>query len=110
MRVSPPELDRLLPGPYISESITRRPVRRKWSAVQAPNTPAPTTTTSKLFIQVTCSCRSGAQTVQHGLRNIQVTVVAGTERDLRFHLAVKVRAARYREIELASEHGIALHV
>src|ERR1700722_20228794 len=49
MRDSPPELDRLLPGPNISTSRTRRPDRRKCNAVQAPKTPAPTTTASKLI-------------------------------------------------------------
>src|SRR5919201_1376492 len=50
MRDSPPELARLLPGPYASSSRTRSPRFRKCQAVQAPNTPAPTTATSKLFV------------------------------------------------------------
>src|SRR6266699_2325997 len=44
-RVSPPELARELPGPQASTSVTRAPWRRRNSAVQPPNAPAPTTTT-----------------------------------------------------------------
>src|SRR5712664_4244366 len=43
-RVSPPELARELPGPQASTSVTRAPWRRRNSAVQPPNAPAPTTT------------------------------------------------------------------
>src|ERR1700716_4099248 len=42
-RVSPPELARELPGPQASTSVTRAPWRRRNSAVQPPNAPAPTT-------------------------------------------------------------------
>src|SRR5712691_622325 len=44
-RVSPPELARALPGPQASTSVTRAPppLRRRNSAVQPPNAPAPTT-------------------------------------------------------------------
>src|SRR5688572_12168845 len=44
-RVSPPELARELPGPQASTSVTRAPPLRSDSAENAPNTPAPTTTT-----------------------------------------------------------------
>src|SRR6187551_810255 len=47
-RVSPPELARELPGPHASTSVTRAPPRRRYSAVQPPNAPAPTTTTEGL--------------------------------------------------------------
>src|SRR5438132_13488244 len=43
-RVSPPELDRELPGPHESMSVTCAPRRRRCSAVHPPNAPAPTTT------------------------------------------------------------------
>src|SRR6266511_2033141 len=42
-RVSPPELARELPGPQASTSVTRAPWRRRNSAVQPPNAPAPIT-------------------------------------------------------------------
>src|ERR1051325_8271636 len=45
MRVSPPELARLLPGPHASMSVTSAPPRRRCSAVHPPNAPAPTTAT-----------------------------------------------------------------
>src|SRR5512144_876214 len=43
MRVSPPELAREFPGPHESTSVTRAPRRCRYSAVQPPNAPAPTT-------------------------------------------------------------------
>ena len=46
MRDSPPELERLLPGPKASSSVTVSPALCSACAVHAPNTPAPTTTTS----------------------------------------------------------------
>ncbi len=46
IRLSPPELDRLCPGPQASISTTDAPDRRRCHAVQAPNTPAPTTAKS----------------------------------------------------------------
>src|SRR5262245_23757838 len=45
IRVSPPELARELPGPQASSMVTRAPRRRRWSAVQPPKAPAPTTAT-----------------------------------------------------------------
>src|SRR5262249_56535427 len=44
--VSPPDEDREFPGPYASTRTTVRPRSRRRRAVKAPNTPAPTTTTS----------------------------------------------------------------
>src|SRR5881397_3163387 len=49
-RVSPPELARELPGPQASTSVTRAPRRSRWSAVQPPNAPAPTTTTCRCLL------------------------------------------------------------
>src|SRR6266850_7910302 len=49
-RVSPPELARELPGPQASSSVTRAPPRNRWSAVQPPNAPAPTTTTWRCLL------------------------------------------------------------
>src|SRR5262249_9535858 len=49
MRDSSPELDRECPGPYASNSATRFPRSANASAVHAPTTPAPTTTTSYFF-------------------------------------------------------------
>jgi putative ABC transport system ATP-binding protein len=46
MRDSPPELERLLPGPKASISVTRRPAVCSACAVQVPKTPAPITATS----------------------------------------------------------------
>src|SRR4051812_36477808 len=43
MRVSPPELDFELPGPHASIKVTRAPPRKRCSAVQPPNAPAPIT-------------------------------------------------------------------
>src|SRR5688572_14696651 len=45
IRVSSPELDRECPAAYWSTSVTSAPRTRRWWAVHAPNTPAPTTTT-----------------------------------------------------------------
>src|SRR5207248_292656 len=39
----PPELERELPGPQASTSVTFAPACRRCSAVQPPNAPAPTT-------------------------------------------------------------------
>src|ERR1700761_7324451 len=50
MRDSPAELARALPGPYESTSKTRLSRRAKCDAVHAPNTPAPTMTTSNRSI------------------------------------------------------------
>src|SRR6202158_2452444 len=44
-RVSPPELERELPGPQASTSVTRAPRRHSQSASQPPKAPAPTTAT-----------------------------------------------------------------
>src|SRR5688572_24587306 len=44
-RVSPPELERALPGPHASISSTFAPRLRRCSAVHPPNAPAPMTTT-----------------------------------------------------------------
>src|SRR5450631_3945841 len=46
MRDSPPELERLLPGPNASSSVTLSPAACSACAIHAPNTPAPTTATS----------------------------------------------------------------
>jgi hypothetical protein len=46
MRDSPPELARLFAAPYASSRRTDFPSRRSRYAIQAPNTPAPTTATS----------------------------------------------------------------
>ena len=46
IRVSSPDVAREWPAPNASISVVRQPRRRAWSAVQAPITPAPTTTTS----------------------------------------------------------------
>src|SRR3954463_111648 len=53
-RVSPPELDRLLPGPHASMSVTMAPRRRSASAVHPPNAPAPTTTTFTAYGRKSC--------------------------------------------------------
>src|SRR5688572_13651844 len=45
-RVSSPEVERALPGPYASTSVTLRPRWRRLSAVKLPQAPAPMTTTS----------------------------------------------------------------
>src|ERR1700743_2000077 len=50
MRDSPAELARAFPGPYESTSKTRLSRRAKCHAVHAPNTPAPTMTTSNRSI------------------------------------------------------------
>src|ERR1700730_4807276 len=42
-RVSPPELERELPGPQASSRVTRAPRASRASAVQPPKAPAPTT-------------------------------------------------------------------
>src|SRR3954462_4611364 len=42
-RVSPPELERELPGPQASTSVTFAPACRRCSAVQPPKAPAPMT-------------------------------------------------------------------
>src|SRR5262245_38577267 len=52
MRDSSPELDRECPAPYDSSSATCCPRRARASAVHAPNTPAPTTTTSYAFMLI----------------------------------------------------------
>src|SRR6266540_2483836 len=52
IRDSPPELERLLPGPYASRSVTRRPARASQWAVHAPKHPAPTTTTRDWEVNV----------------------------------------------------------
>src|ERR1700720_871962 len=44
-RVSPPELERELPGPHASSNVTRAPRRQSQSASQPPKAPAPTTAT-----------------------------------------------------------------
>src|SRR5260370_18689072 len=44
-RVSPPELERELPGPHASTSVTRAPRRQSQSASQPPKAPSPTTAT-----------------------------------------------------------------
>src|SRR2546422_4824048 len=49
-RVSPPELAREWPGPQASTRVTRVPRRSRWSAVQPPNAPAPTTTTCRCLL------------------------------------------------------------
>src|SRR6266545_6317747 len=74
-RVSPPELARELPGPQASRSVTRAPLawRRRNSAVQPPNAPAPTTTT--------CAClalgiKPPRATVALVLRNERRSTVA----------------------------------
>src|SRR5579875_3562580 len=43
-RVSPPEPERIVPGPYCSTRRTAKPRRASSRAVEAPKTPAPTTT------------------------------------------------------------------
>src|SRR5215467_8354812 len=45
-RVSSPDVDRALPGPYASTSVTLTPCLRRLYAVKLPHRPAPTTTTS----------------------------------------------------------------
>src|SRR5580704_2638901 len=45
VRVSPPELAREFPGPHASSNVTFAPLCTRWSAVQPPNAPAPTTMT-----------------------------------------------------------------
>src|SRR6185369_2146363 len=45
-RVSSPDVDRELPGPYASTSVTLAPRRRRFMAVKLPHPPAPMTTTS----------------------------------------------------------------
>src|SRR5580658_8579622 len=109
MRDSPPELDRLLPAPYVSTSATVRPERRKCSAIQAPNTPAPITTASKLFFMRRSSC-SGAQVVQHGERDVEISAITRAEGDLRLDIAVEVRPARHQKIVLSRNPGVAVHV
>src|SRR5260221_10427014 len=47
-RVSPPELERALPGPHESIRSTRAPSPRRCRAVQPPKAPAPTTATRGL--------------------------------------------------------------
>ncbi len=42
-RVSPPDPDRTVPGTYCSTSVTSQPRFASSRAVEAPNTPAPTT-------------------------------------------------------------------
>src|SRR5437868_3229274 len=44
-RVSPPELERVFPGPQASSSVTSAPDCSNCNAVHPPNAPAPTTTT-----------------------------------------------------------------
>src|SRR6202166_4956525 len=44
-RVSPPELERELPGPHASTNVTRAPRRQSQSASQPPKAPAPMTAT-----------------------------------------------------------------
>src|ERR1700693_2076053 len=64
IRDSPPELLRALPGPYASINNTFRPRRPKCQAVHAPNTPAPTTTTSYRFM---IAILAGYQSIHPGL-------------------------------------------
>src|SRR4029434_11351777 len=59
-RVSPPELARGVPGPQASSSVTFAPRRRRNSAVQPPNAPAPTTTT---FILARGDCPDSARAI-----------------------------------------------
>src|SRR5438132_10757228 len=47
-RVSPPELARLLPGPYASSIVTAWPDRARRYAIHAPKHPAPTTMTGSM--------------------------------------------------------------
>src|SRR6266566_470841 len=49
-RVSPPELERVLPAPQASTSVTCAPRCSRCSAVQPPKAPAPTTTTRGLEV------------------------------------------------------------
>ena len=60
MRLSPPEEARALAGPIWSTSSTRLPARRRCSAVQAPNTPAPTTTRRKRALEHPAQRRASA--------------------------------------------------
>src|SRR6185503_14505628 len=46
-RVSSPDVERELPGPYMSMSVTLAPMRCRCSAVQPPNAPAPITAISE---------------------------------------------------------------
>src|SRR5262245_49460420 len=47
-RVSSPDVERELPGPSMSTSVTLAPMRRRLSAVHPPQAPAPTTTMLEL--------------------------------------------------------------
>ena len=59
-RVSSPDVDRELPGPHVSMSVTRAPIFRRWYAVHPPNAPAPMTAMSGDFWPMTAGARRGA--------------------------------------------------
>src|SRR5258708_5448338 len=73
-RVSPPELDRVFPGPHESINSTRAPRPRRWSAVQPPKAPAPTTATRGLEDPATrawASRRPASRTAATHSRNVR---------------------------------------
>src|SRR6266702_1737821 len=95
-RVSPPELARELPGPQASSSVTRAPRRRRYSPVQPPNAPAPTTTTCSGWFT---GIKPPSATAAHDSRNTRrSTVSAPPARRGARHLAPPpaVRAPRDR--------------
>src|SRR5687767_9947335 len=85
-RVSPPELERALPGPQASKSVTCAPRRRRWRAVQPPKAPAPTTAMrgGVAAINARAAIGSAATLPMNALREIPV-IGCALERDARAH-------------------------
>src|SRR5215212_9114428 len=80
-RVSPPELERRLPGPHESTSVTSAPRESRFSAVQPPKAPAPTTTIRGLVDAPKSVSRCAASgTAAAHLRNVRRETVIRSER------------------------------
>src|SRR5438270_8179704 len=75
-RVSPPELERVFPGPHESRRVTSAPIVARWNAVQPPNAPAPMTATRSLGAanSVGASRRATIGTAATHPRNVRLDI------------------------------------
>src|SRR5205814_657298 len=76
------------PGPQASTRVTRAPRRRRWSAVQPPNAPAPTTATCRCLLigsqpfskgDAPSAARATAQDSRNDRREMRLTPGRGAE-------------------------------
>src|SRR6186997_1440987 len=89
-RVWPPELARLVAGPWASTSVTSRPDRARWYAVHAPKQPAPTTTMRRMRNLQTLDLEPRTQNPEPRRHRSAALRRAASPSDRRAVLAVRV--------------------